>query len=329
MPREPDLSPKFYASRDRWALDIAGQFARDGKRRKEFFRTEQEAKTRALEIKNSLDRKGKVHRDATPELIRSAVHFHELFQFYGFSGLEEACEYVESRLSEERRSPTLRSLVEAYLLDYKKASTADDWKWLEGKLQAGLWDQRVATMDADFWRDELDSTARRHKWAPRTYNLALMWLKSLFRHACANGKVPRNPVEAIRSMDLPARHVAVFEPEQLRELLANCFRLGHPEMALHFAVLCFAGLRPEAEFVREGGVRWEDVLMVARIASGAGHEDRGEDRSLEPLRDPQPNLALVVRCVSEGYPDRFAPGPINRSGTGGPRSASGRTGRQS
>ncbi len=260
MPRPADLTPTYYPSRDRWVIDLAGQFTPDGKRRKEFFRTEREANERALEIKNSLDRKGKLPKGATPELIRTALHYDQLFQFYGLSGLAEGCKELERRLTQEMVSPTLTSLVSAYLEEYRKASTADDWKWLENKLSPGLWSRRVGTMDAQFWREELAAAKQRNDWAPRTYNLALMWLKSLYRHAHANGRVPRNPIEAIRPMELPVRQVAVFEPEQLRELLENCFRLGHPEMALHFAVLCFAGLRPEAEFIREGGVCWEDVL---------------------------------------------------------------------
>lgn len=271
MARTPKLSPHYDARRGRWVLSIAPRYSSTGLQRQETFRTEAEAKARALELRGAVDHTGRVPKGASPELIRAAIYYDQAFRFLGFSGLEEACRRFEAQETERQRSPTLRAILEPYLAEYPKASTARDWRWIEGKLSPGLFDRRVATMDSTFWRDELAAAARRHGWSARTHNRALMWLKSLFRHALTNGRVTRDPVEAIRSREVQGRAIEVLEPEVVEELLVGGLKTD-PGMAFTLAVLCFAGLRPESELLKPQGIRWEDVFWSQGLLRVTNHK---------------------------------------------------------
>lgn len=239
-------------------LSIPPSMTATGKRALERFDSEAMASLRVKEVLRGTAVKVTPVKSVNEDLVRVAVHYDQVFQFLGLSGLAEACDLLERRLSAELQSPTLAQLVESYLVDYPKTSTQKDWRRLQGAF-ASIWDRRVGTMDTDFWRDELQATARRLGWRERTYNEALLWMTSLYRHAMAQGRVPRNPLEAIRRKSIPAQEVAVLLPEQLEEILQRSLAI-HPPMSLYFAVLCFAGVRPVCEFERPNTLSWQDVL---------------------------------------------------------------------
>ena len=276
---------------------------KDRKRKKEKFGSEQEAKDRALMVRKTLERTKTLAANVTPQFIRDAVHYDEIFQFYGYSGLVEACADFEKRLNQEVRSPKLRALLDVYLHDYPKDSTRKKWEWLETKFPAGFFDASTGTMDVDFWRDELAAAERRNAWAPATFNEALTMLRSLFRHSVSLGKITRNPLEAIRQRAIAARKVAILEPGQLRGLLTRCVNEA-PEMALYFAVLCFGGLRPVAEFESSNGVLWEDVLWsqgLLRVRDTKNQEKTGAVNRYVPLNP-------TLRSWLEAF--RFAENPV-------------------
>jgi integrase len=212
---------------------------------------------------------------APTALIETAIRVDQEAQMLGYEGLEEFCNEMLDRAAAERRSPTLRVLLAAYLVDHPKKSVSTAWTWLERKFTPGLWDHRVGTMDIDFWRDEISAADKRNKWAPKTHNTAVKMLRSLYVHAIANGKVTKNPITAIRVKSLEAREVAILQPEQLRELLVRCLREDRP-MGLYFAVLCFAGLRPTGEFESDNGITWEDVRWAQGILAIRDKKNAGK-----------------------------------------------------
>lgn len=258
MPRKPKLTPRFCDREQKWILSIPASVSPDRKRKLERFETESGANLRVKEIARAVEFNIDLPKGASEELIKTAMYYDQVFQYLGLAGLGEACEQYEKRLLEEVQSPTLAQLVEAYLRDYPKPSTFKDWRRLQGAF-AMIWERRVGTMDIDFWRDELEATARRLAWKERTYNEALLWLGSLYRHALAQGRVARNPIDAIRRKAIPAQEVSVLLPEQLEEILRRALDKHRP-MALYFAVLAFAGVRPVCEFERAGTLTWDNVL---------------------------------------------------------------------
>jgi len=258
MPRVASLTPIQDQQSGSWQLSIPPSLSPTGKRSRENFPTKGAAEARADQVRKSMKTSGRNVSTAPTALIEVAVRVDQEAQMLGYDGLEDFCNVMLDRVSAERRSPTLRALLTAYLIDHPKKSVAVSWTWLERKFTPGLWDHRVGTMDIDFWRDEIAAADKRNKWAPKTHNTAVKMLRSLYSHAIANGKVIRSPITAIRVKSLEAREVVILQPEQLRELLVRCLREDRP-MGLYFAVLCFAGLRPTGEFESDNGITWADV----------------------------------------------------------------------
>lgn len=259
MPKKPKFQPRFLESEKVWVVSVPATQADTGKRTLERFATEEEALFRQKELLRP-----RLRRGLDEKLVGDAVYYNEVFQFLGFSGLAEACAAFERQLMANQSSPTLDSMIDAYLVDYPAKSTKHDWSRVRNALGETLCASRVATMDTDFWRDELAAVAKRKDWGPRTYNETVMWLNSLYKHAFAQRKVTYNPIQAIRPRPVPATVPDVLLPVQLEELLVSALR-RQPRMALDLAILCFAGLRPHSEFFSASGLRWEDILWSQQL----------------------------------------------------------------
>jgi integrase len=278
MPKSPAVKVRFDATTAYWCVDAPPSISPTGVRLREHFRDEIKARDRAAELRQAVLRNQSGRKAISEDLARVAVYYDGIFQGLGYDGLESACREFHLRIQSTAGSPTLRSLVTAYLQEMPAPYNVAVFRRLEAALSPGLFDRETGTMDGDFWRDEISAAFRRRGWSAKTHNDLVSYLRSLFQFAVDNRKLPINPIAAIRPKNVIKRSAAIITPGQLRELLSTCLR-DDPPIALYFAVLCFGGLRPVAEFSSPSGVTWEDVLWdrgVLRIRDTKNGQKTGQ-----------------------------------------------------
>ncbi|MEQ1842450.1 MAG: tyrosine-type recombinase/integrase, partial [Verrucomicrobiales bacterium] len=96
--------------------------------------------------------------------------------------------------------------------------------------------------------------------------------------------VDKNPVDGLKRRRLRRKVVAVYTPEQVEALLNSAWEHDR-EMVPFFAILIFAGLRPDLDS-EIGKLRWEDVNFGAKwIRVGANFDNKTETKRFVPIED--------------------------------------------
>jgi integrase len=96
--------------------------------------------------------------------------------------------------------------------------------------------------------------------------------------------VDKNPVDGLKRRKLRRKPVAVYSPEQVQVLLHSAWEHDR-EMVPFFAILIFAGLRPD-EDSEIGKLNWEDVNFQERwIRVGARFDNKTESKRFVPIED--------------------------------------------
>lgn len=256
----------------RWK--IAGLYV-NGKRKREFFTTEEAAKTRlgslVIQRKNLGTRATHIAGGLAEDAVRAA---HDLEPF-GVNLLEAVREYVRCR---ELLAGTGASLLEVAKAHANREALRRRSLTLAG-LKARFFADSETKKRSKFYLDDLGKRWRRFEehFGPETMATDIApesvreWLQSLpvsdltkgnfhrniapvFAYALNAGLVPENPFRKVRKPSVAgADGVEVFTPGQMRALL----KAAHADWLPVLALAGFAGLRPE-ELRR---LTWDDVDM--------------------------------------------------------------------
>jgi len=272
-----EFTPKWDPGKRKWRLSIPGKHSSTGKRRREYFDSEADAKGRAKELKNKSQLSHRVAHAAGPELIKAAVNYDELFRdIYGFeNGLEQACEYLMKRLDEESQTSRFGALVDAYErehFDGWSKSYRTKWAWFTNAVEE-LRDATILPMDGAFWANWMRGKAEEKSWSDGTYNDLLSFLRSIWTHGVGISLAPRNPMEGLRRRKIRRVNKAIYTVEQVEKLL-RCAWDHDRELVPYFAIAIFAGLRPDvgSEIC---SLSWTDVNFEERwIRVGASFDNK-------------------------------------------------------
>lgn len=259
MARVAKFKARFSKREKRWRLSIPPELSPTGKRRREFFETEEEAQERADQLAGiRASEKASVAKWARPDLIAAAVECEALAIDLGFSGLREAFSVLAEDYRSRNATPSLLDLLHAYEADHgsnwSDLYRANRWGSFRSLLRP-IETEKIGKMDTDFWRQFLSDWREEKSPAPATHNQNLSILRGLFRHELAKRHVRFNPVEPIPNVRDVRTAVAVSEPGHVRALLEWC-HANDAELVPYFVLGYFAGLRPHAELA---GLRFERI----------------------------------------------------------------------
>lgn len=133
MPRSPSF--RVNKGKGGWYVSVPPAPSPTGKRRREYFPAEENAKGRAAELRKARAHTIKAASQVDPEFVRSAVNYDGLFRgIYGFcGGLVEACNYLMAELEKRHVSKRFQDLLDLFHADrspnWVKQSRLE-WKWL-------------------------------------------------------------------------------------------------------------------------------------------------------------------------------------------------------
>jgi len=283
-----EFTPKWDSKKKKWRVSIPEKYSPTGKRRREYFKNEQDALNRAEELKSKTKLSQRVAHAAGPELIRAAVNYDELFRdIYGFeNGLEQACEYLMKRLDEESRATRFGELVDAYEKEHFDGWSKNyrtKWSWFVNAVE-DLKDSIVLPMDGTFWSNWMRQKAEEKDWSDGTYNDLLSLLRSVWKHGVGLSLADRNPMEGLRRKKIRRTEKAIYTVDQTRKLL-DCAWKHDREMVPFFAIALFAGLRPDvgSEIC---SLTWDDVNFKERwIRVGASFDNKTATKRFVPLEN--------------------------------------------
>lgn len=291
MAQSAEFSPRWDPGKRKWRLSIPPKHSSTGKRRREYFGSESEAKGRAKELKNKSQLSQRVAHAAGPELIKAAVNYDELFRdIYGFeNGLEQACEYLMKRLDEESQTTRFGALVDAYEREQFESwskSYRTKWAWFTNAVEE-IRDLTTLSMDGAYWADWMRGKAEEKGWSDGTYNDLLSFLRSVWKHGVGLSLAPRNPMEGLRRRKIRRVIKAIYTIEEVERLLKCAWRHDR-DMVPYFSIAIFAGLRPD-EGSEICSLTWADVNFEERwIRVGTSFANKTGTKRFVPMSD---NLA--------------------------------------
>ena len=296
MGRNATLKPKWENGKNLWVISLPPALSSTGQRKREYFGSQKEAQSRAREIIKLKESSSKAVREAGTKLIEHAVNYDFMFrELYGYEeGLAQACEDLLGRLDSEQKSCSLLTLLENY-----ESAKGNDW----GQQYRTSWntfcddlndlaDRPMNVLTSEFWTKHLRQLAMTKEWGARTYNDKVSMLSSAWKHAVDQGTLERNPIDGVPRRKVPKKPVAVYSEQQVEALMA-CAWEHDREMVPFFALLVFAGLRPDQRDSEIAKIRWEDINFTERwIRVGALFDNKTETKRFVTMED---NLYLWLQ----------------------------------
>lgn len=123
---------------------------------------------------------------------------------------------------------------------------------------------------------------------PASIRKALTLLQGVLQRACEWGRIPSNPVQAVRKPPAGrARSVTPLAPETVEAIRDRLLRCGHVRDATFVSVLAYAGLRPgEALALSWAHVRERTLLVEGAVSLGEIADTKTGRRRTVPLVGP-------------------------------------------
>lgn len=186
-------------------------------------------------------------------------------------------------------------------------------KWEENKRPRYLSQLKCSASSFARWRDQgerpaheisqrdVETWLKSQDWAPKTRNVYLTDLRTIFAWGVAQGHVGLNPCEGVARATLEDGEIASLTVTQCRTLLETC-REGWPELLGYVTLGLFAGIRTE-ELAR---MTWDAVDAEAGTVVVSGARSKTRRRRVVDL---EPNarawLAFAKRTAPKVVPPNF------------------------
>lgn len=235
----------------RWRVS----FRLGGKTRREFFKTEAEAKKRARELAQDKANAGDVWL-TIPSAARVLVIEAYRRSLRGGYTLAQACDLWERETPDQ--TLTLSELVRRHR--ESRGATG-----LRPKTEAGIQHTQKALLEAlgdvpaaSVTPEQVEAAMNRPGWGPGSRKSFRARAAALFAWAVRRGLLARNPVERVEAPRVEAKPPGILTVPDCRRFLALA-RDEFPQVLPCVLVMLFAGIRP----VEATRLRWEDVRLAA------------------------------------------------------------------
>jgi integrase len=277
-----------------WRLNIPPSMTANGKRRQEFFRSQEAADRRVRELKEGRQTHGDMLAALSHSELSDAVRAFHLLQPHGIGLLDAVRSFLADR---ERRmaSKTFGEVWDAYST-VKKRSPAYAESMRHTKT---LVDHLMRSHVVDVTADELEAALAR--LSPSVRDMRITRLRSVFNYAVRKGWLEANPAARLDLSGKKPHEIRIYTADQIQRLLDVCQE--HDPAFLPYLVVCaFAGLRPENEAFN---LLWSDVRLDDAQPHLIVRADISKTRERRTV-DLSPNAVLWLR-VHQGGAGRVFP----------------------
>jgi integrase len=264
-PQRPHL--KYYIS-----------FREAGRTRRQFFETQEQAKSEADFRNAELKQNGREHAEFPTWLRVMAHEAVERLQPFKKT-IRDAVQYYVAHLKATEKSCSAEQLVKE-LLKAKEADGVGERQLYNLKSRLGYFaDQFNGKLVAEISTREIDDWLRSLEVGPQTRNHYRAAALAAFNFAVRSGYAPTNPVEGAAKAKVVGEPPGILSVEQASALLVTAPK----ELVPYFAIGLFAGLR-RAELER---LDWSEIDFESNLIEVKAEKAKTAMRRLVTL---QPNL---------------------------------------
>jgi len=240
MPRTPRFGHK--NTPRGWCVNTPATLSASGKRERAYFDTRDEAKAHAAELRAKFLEHGSLASVIPPALAEQAVAAAALLEPWGGSLIDAARLYVENR-KRNAASCIISEAVTAWLKSCAglRARTLKSYKQTGERLKAGLAARTLTKITAKQLAAALGIEGASGASAAVHYRNG----RAFWRWAAGKGWCQ---AEVFDGLDAPRvatdGEIQILDPQAVESLMRAAEK-NAPEVVAHFALLAFAGLRPE------------------------------------------------------------------------------------
>jgi integrase len=259
----------------------------NGKRKRLFFATEEDAEKELARIKTKQRKEGENALKLSDALRIMALESAEKLKPFGKT-IVDATDFYVKFLRDTERSILVSNLIEEYLAAQKRLKRSDihisDLNQRLGRFKETFGNQPIRTITTV----EVEAWLHRLKLSPQSINNFRARLAALFGYAEKRAYIDKNPVSVIDKIKLVDAPPEILTPVQLKKALDACPSDLLPCIALG----AFAGLRT-AELLR---LEWHDIDLKRGFINVAASKSKTAKRRLIKIA---PNLAAWLRPYSQ------------------------------
>lgn len=199
-----------------------------------------------------------------------------------FESLDAFCTAFASRLEAEEKSTRQFTLREVIDVTFTIKDASAIVKAVLNKIPEDWWNRLANDITSEEWEDWLFFQGLK----PTSWNDYRSVIHRAYEKALGRGRVVRNPMNGVdrRSTKDSITQVDPLTPEEAEALMRRCEEID-PEMAPAFALMLFAGVRPDFEDGEISRLRWEDIDWCKNIIAVRRKGQQEWERKVIKLSD--------------------------------------------
>lgn len=268
MPRRPKI--EITETNKGHKVDVPASLSASGKRERYYYADEKAAKKHAAGVRNAYHERGTKAGIIDPALASAAMEAKKLLEPIGVSLLEAVRDYVKRNSNAGARITVdvAWSSYQALLVKKKRSdATISDYKRDRKSIPDWFFALKVGEATEDMLEKALDeSTSNRGK----AWNRKLREVRAVLREALRT---------EIKPAEVKRKDPTILSADEAEKLMKIAAKEG---CALPYALLLFAGIRPEGEL---GRISWGNIHK--KHIDISGDESKTEDDRHIPI---MPNL---------------------------------------
>jgi len=276
MPRRPTL--RIIETEKGFKFDVPASLTATGKRERFFYPEEKEANKHAAAVRKAYHERGTKAGTISPALAEQAYQAQAMLADLGVSVLDAVRDYVRRNANAGARLSVLEAWIayEAELVKNNRSeSTLKDYKRDRKALPESFLKLRVAEATEERIGKALDECTSKRGPA---WNRRLREVRAVLRAAIS---------EDLKQVSTKRKDPEILTAEQAAKLMEIAFAEG---CALPFALMLFAGIRPDAEDGEMSRITWSNI-GTTHINLSADETKTTDDRQI-PISD---NLAAWIK----------------------------------
>lgn len=308
MPRLPKF--EFKKSNKGWVINVPPSVSASGRRERLYFDTRDAARVEAQRLADKYRKHGEEAAAVSPSIAADASKAIAILAPFQNVSLATAARFYADHHDARAKAPTLALAWDQAIKKRvnHRPTTLRDYKAWKKALPASLLSMNVVDITPDLITGALDDvTSGTTRW-----NNGLRYLSTVLQECVAKGSLAENPARKVFRARQPERddEVTVYTADQIKALFAACRNYDDgidrecSVCALPFAILAFAGIRPN-ELER---LDWGDVDVaqgVIRLGSSKTKKARRRNVRIHPTLKAWIDTVPETRRVGRITPPRW------------------------